>query len=208
MRRRMEEDNRLNMAYGRPRRIVHNGTGKPRRNNVVRDTDADSKSRGERPEDVVAVAMCYRTREVGPKDALDPLAGFTLGKLLLRGRVDPSDPGSISQDQYEAGEAWAKLCRLHSQIHGYSLGPKSPSTDMIGQGLSCIKEPDKETIIQIRRKWEDCYNSLMEACRSHGLKVRNITFSVCVENIEIGALGTSDFGLLRIGLNAVGKSLR
>ncbi len=156
----------------------------------------------------MAVAMQYRTREVGAEDAGDALAGFTLGRLLLRGRADKSDPGGISQEQYESGEAWAKLCRQHSQIHGYSLGPKSPSTDMIGQGLSCIKEPDEETIIKIRRKWEDCYNSLMEACRSHGLKVRNVTFSVCVENIEIGALGTSDFGLLRIGLNAVGKPLR
>ena len=180
--------------------------GRARKTNVVRDSNG--KSRGERPEDVVAVAMCYRSREVGSKDALDPLSGFTLGRLLLRGRQDASDPGGISQEQYESGEAWATLCRQHSQIHGYSLGPKSPSTDMIGQGLSCIREPDEETIIKIRRKWEDCYNSLMEACRSHGLKVRNITFAVCVENMDIGSLHVDDYGILRIGLNAVGKPLR
>jgi hypothetical protein len=161
-----------------------------------------------RKAEIVAVALAYRAREVGAKDASDPLAGFTLGRLLLRRRANESDPSGISRDQHEAGEQWADLVRRHAAIMGYALGrPRSPSLTLVGSGASCAAEPDEAEILAVRRKWSDCYNALMEACRIHGLAVRDVTYAVCVENRPIATLREADFGRLRVGLNALHRVL-
>jgi len=141
-------------------------------------------------------------------DALDALAGFTLGRLLLRHRADVSDPGSINEQQYDAGQEWAKLVYRHAIVMGYSLGsPKSPSFILVGAGLSCAQEPNEQEIIVVRRRWSDCYRALMETCKTHGLAVRDITYAVCIENRSIDLLTPADYGNLRIGLNALAKVL-
>src|SRR5437764_10130381 len=152
--------------------------GRKRNPNVIRD--ARGKSRGE-PEGVHPETIAVRLRELrcegvpvrDRQGALDPLAGFTLGRLLLRNRADPGDPGSVNEQQYNAGQEWAKLVRRHAVLMGYALGtPKSPSFVVVGAGLSCAGEPDKAEIMAVRRQWTDCYRALMEVCRTHGLAVR------------------------------------
>src|SRR3989442_641811 len=117
--------------------------GRNRKPNVIRD--ARGKSRGEpamvHPETVADRLRELRHDGVPARDrnaALDALAGFTLGRLLLRNRADPGDPGSVNEQQYNAGQEWAKLVRRHAAIMGYALGsPKSPSFVLVGSGLSC-----------------------------------------------------------------------
>ena len=149
--------------------------GRRRKVNVIRDTGG--KSRGE-PQIVHPETIAVRLRElrrcgVPVRDrhaALDALAGFTLGRLLLRHRADVSDPGSINEQQYDAGQEWAKLVYRHAIVMGYSLGsPKSPSFILVGAGLSCAQEPNEQEIIVVRRRWSDCYRALMETCKTHGL---------------------------------------
>ena len=187
--------------------------GRRRKVNVIRDTGG--KSRGE-PQIVHPETIAVRLRElrrcgVPVRDrhaALDALAGFTLGRLLLRHRADVSDPGSINEQQYDAGQEWAKLVYRHAVVMGYSLGsPKSPSFILVGAGLSCAQEPNEQEIIVVRRRWSDCYRALMETCKTHGLAVRDITYAVCIENRSIDLLTPADYGNLRIGLNALAKVL-
>jgi hypothetical protein len=187
--------------------------GRKRKLNVIRD--ARGKSRGE-PEIVHPETIAARLRDLhrdgvparDRQDALDALAGFTLGRLLLRNRADPGDPGSINEQQYNAGQEWAKLVRRHAAIMGYALGsPKSPSFVLVGSGLSCAEEPDEEDIIRVRRQWSDCYRVLMEVCKTHGLAVRDITYAVCIDNRGIEFLTPSDYGNLRVGLNTLAKVL-
>ena len=186
--------------------------GRKRKVNVVRD--GRGKSRGEGPQDIIAEALAYRKRDllrdgVKPEHALDALAGFTLGRLLLRHRADPSDPGSIDQDQYNAGEAWARLVRRHAAIMGYTLSPpKSPSFVMVASGLSCEAEPSQSEVFAVRRRFSDCYSALMEACRMHGLAVRDITYAVCLDNRPVESLTREDYGNLRVGLNALKTVIR
>ena len=187
--------------------------GRRRKRNVLRD--ARGKSRGE-PEGVHPETIAVRLRDLwrdgvparDSRDALDALAGFTLGRLLLRNRADPGDPGSINELQYQAGQEWAKLVRRHAAIMGYALGsPKSPSFMLVATGFSCAQEPGAEEIVQVRRRWSDCYRVLMDVCRTHGLAVRDILYAVCIENRPIEFLTPADYGNLRIGLNAMVRAL-
>lgn len=184
-------------------------TGRKRKTAVVRDRSG--KSRGE-PHVVSAEVRAVRERileaeGVDTGEALNSLAGFTLGKLLLRHRANKDDPGSISQEQYEAGEAWSKIVHRHAAIMGYRLNIQTPSFIMVG-GMSVKSEPDEEQIIAIRRRWSDCYGELMSACRDHGLRVRDVTYGVCVENWPVLQLSEADYGHLRIGLNAIATALK
>lgn len=188
--------------------------GRKRKSNVLRD--AKGKSRGE-PQTIHPDVLRIRARELAKwglpadfaaKNAQNALAGFTLGVLRLRGQRNPDDPGGISEAQYEAGQAFQKIVHRHAAIMGYTLHIKTPSFVMVGEGLSCAKEPEEEDILKTRRKFSDCYNALMRACADHGLRVRDVLYGVCIENWPLGMLSREDYGLLRIGLNAVGKVVR
>lgn len=185
--------------------------GRKRKTNVLRD--AKGKSRGE-PEIVHPESIAVRERELSNaglslrgQDALNQLAGFTLGCLLLRARADRRDPGSISQEQYDAGDSWQNLCHRHASIMGYKSTVKSPSFIMVAGGQSVAAEPDEDEISRVREKWTKAYNALMLACRDHGIRVRDVTYGVCVENWPVSRLRNRDYGLLRIGLNALAKVL-
>src|SRR5690242_15493668 len=107
--------------------------GRPRDPEVIRDRSG--KSRG-RPDQIHPETLAIRERqlrqdgiilsfnktelgrEVLKRTAEDRLSGFTLGRLLLRYRQDKSDPGAISENQFEAGESWHRIVRRHAAIHG------------------------------------------------------------------------------------------
>jgi hypothetical protein len=191
------------------REIDVGNRGRKRKPNVERDRRG--KSRGVSSQDLMAEALAYRRRDllragISPEHALDALAGFTLGRLLLRHRADSSDPGSINEAQFNAGEAWAKLVRRHAAIMGYTLSsPKSPSFVLAASGLSCMAGPTESEVSSVRRQFANCYGALMEACRLHGLRVRDITYAVCLDDRPLESLSREDYGQLRIGLNALAK---
>ena len=146
-------------------------------------------------------------RRVEKRTADDRLSGFTLGRLYLRYQQDKSDPSSISEEQFNAGEAWASLVRRHAALMGYATVIKTPSLVMVSGSSGMSPDPDEETILDVRRRWSDCYNALMTVCQDHGITVRDVVYGVCIENWPIGAMSEKDFGNLRMGLNAIRKAL-
>ena len=146
-------------------------------------------------------------RRVEKRTADDRLSGFTLGRLYLRYQQDKSDPSSISEEHFNAGEAWASLVRRHAALMGYAIVIKTPSLIMVSGSSGMSPDPDEETILDVRRRWSDCYNALMRVCKDHGITVRDVVYGVCIENWPIGAMSEKDFGNLRMGLNAIRKAL-
>lgn len=188
-------------------------TGRRRKPNVKRD--ARGKSRGT-PDAIDPETLAVRARELraagfaphfAGKYASDALAGFTLGILHLRWQSNKDDPGGISAEQFNAGQAWTRLVHRHAMLMGYSLNIRTPSFIMVGGGITCLADPDETEILGVRRKWSDCYNALMAAARDHGLRVPVVTYGVCVENWPVRDLSRDAFGMLRIGLNALRKVL-
>lgn len=182
---------------------------RPRKENVVRDKTG--KSRGER-EEIHPETLAVRSRELrnagltesfATHNAANALAGFTLGVLHLRWQANKDDPGGISADQYNAGQSWAQIVHRHAAIMGYKLHIHTPSFVMVGGGAGSGTEPTEEEILAVRRRWSDCYNSLMQTCRDHGHRVSVVTYGVCVENWPVAAVTPADHGRLRLGLNSI-----
>lgn len=146
-------------------------------------------------------------REIEKRTATDRLSGYTLGRLYLRYQQDKSNPGAISQDQFEAGEAWASLVVSRKSVDdSHRLNAKSPNF-AFGGGRSLI-DMDPERVSRIKSRWKECDQALNDAAVSHGWKLRQVLFGVCVENWPIECLSEADFGLLRTGLNALHRALR
>jgi hypothetical protein len=191
--------------------------GRKRKKHAIRDRRG--KSRGE-PESIAPEVLAARARallddKVSPEHAKDALAGFTLGRLLLRNRADRSDPGSITQKQYDAGDDWSRIVRAHARVMGYGLSRPTPSFVMIGSGLSCAADPAEDEVMRIRRKYSDCYRALIDAGmvfkdrrKVTGIEVAMICWDVCIDNRPISTLSAADYGNLRAGLNALAKVLR
>jgi len=153
-------------------------------------------------------------REIIKRTADDRLSGFTLGRLLLRYRQDKSNPGGISETQFEAGETWNKIVHRHARIHGYNLSVKTPSFIMVsfGKGGGAPDNDDE----YIREQWQACYNAIVKICAEQGsLAVRDILYGVVIEDWPISRLTGStqrdtdkNYGDLREGLNALVRALR
>lgn len=160
-------------------------------------------------------------RSVDKRTAEDRLSGFTLGKLLLRGRADPKDPSGISQAQFDAGEKWLGVLVRHSAIMGYELKANvaSPAFVSVSSGDWLYRKNYNETmspeeeieeadkIESVKKKFKATYKKLMEACVTDGIRVRDVTYGVVVEDWPMRQLQGLDYGVLRIGLNAIGKVL-
>jgi hypothetical protein len=174
--------------------------------------DASGRSRGEPPHLVRAVALAQRLREVGPEHADNPLAGHALGRLRLRHQTSgPQDPCSISQEQFEAGERYAKIASRHAVIMGYANGsPKSAPLEVAASGLACREEPEQEAILRVRRLFADCYRALMEAGRAigQGVKVGTVTYDICLDRRPMESLTAQELGNLKVGLNALARLFR
>lgn len=186
--------------------------GRSRLTNVPRDESGKSRQHEALAREAYGLSLKRRGEElirdgIKPEHATDALSGFTLGKLLLRHRADDKDPSGISQQQFEWGQEWARLVHRHASIMGYKLSIRTPSFTMIPSGIDCRDEPEEKEILSVRRRWSDCYNALSSACVDHGIRVRDVTYGICVENWPVASMTVTDHGSLRIGLNAVGKGL-
>lgn len=147
-------------------------------------------------------------RTVNKRTAEDRLSGYTLGQLWLRKQQDRTCPGSISEDQFEAGEAWASLVIARKTLdESRRLGTKTPSFSMVAGGGSS-GEPDQDKIDRIRKRWQSCEDALNACAGDPVWKIKQVLYGVCVENWPIVQLSETDLGQLRTGLNAVGRALR
>lgn len=196
--------------------------GRKKKSGVIRDSKG--KSRGE-PEVIAAEVLAVRRRElmldgIRPSytdresqkvhdNVRDALAGFTLGRLLLKWRQSPGCPDSVTQAQFDAGEAWTAIVHRHAAVLGYSLGRPSPGFIMVSTGVSCASDPEETEVTTIRRKYSDCYNALMDVGReSHeGTGIALITYAVCIEDRSLRTMAGREFGNLRVGLNALSRVL-
>ena len=212
----MNRFNETNNEKGHP-------MGRPRKTNVKRN--ASGRSYGEQgihPETLAirerhlreaGVPLTFMKREmtqhgwreVEKRTAEDRMAGYTLGLLRLR---DKSDPASISQAQFEAGDAFCRIVHRHALVMGYKLSVPSPSLILTGEGGSG-REDDEETIARVRARYRACFDALMEATRAQGPnggpRLWQVTYGVCVENWPAGSLTAADYGLLRTGLNVLAR---
>lgn len=147
-------------------------------------------------------------RSVNKRTAEDRLSGYTLGQLRLRKQQDTGNPGGISQDQFEAGEAWASLVVSRRAIdQSFKLGAKTPSFIMVaggGQG----GDMQQHIVDRIRERWNAC-EAALNGCQGDPVwKIKQVLYGVCVENWPMIQLSEMDLGQLRTGLNAVGRALR
>jgi len=183
--------------------------GRPRKTNVHRDANGISREH-ERLQKLdyegrlARRALDLENDGVNPENAPDRLAGVTLGRLLLRWRADKSDPGGISQKQYNTGQRLASVIHRHASINGYSLNIKSPGFIMIG-GQDCNEPPSDSEIAENREYFKAGYDAIMKICREYGLHARNLVYGVCIENWPLENIH-GKFGLLRITLNEVGRA--
>ena len=168
----------------------------------------------ERPEDVIAVALRPRIRELGYDLATlrdertgevraASLAGFTLGKLVLLGR--------ITQHQCDDGERYGNLVRRHASVMGYDLtGIKSGGFESIGPSRSCEGDPDDDAVFKIRRQFSNCYRALMDEGKALRMaaRVALTTYDVCLDRLYLAQLTEENICHLRIGLNVLGQEFR
>ncbi len=165
------------------------------------------------PDRVHEETAAVRRRElssigVPPEQWGNALAGFTLGQLRLRGRACETDPISISESQFQAGETWTRIVHRHGQIMGYEVrrNVKSPGFVMVG-GVSCAPDASDEDVANIRDKYRLCYGALAEASRMHGFQVTKATWGACLETWPLPSVGPH-IGSVRIGLNALARVLK
>lgn len=196
---------------GRPRKTGVNRTPSGRVSRACEgihpETLAVRESQLKRDGIILAFETFEGGRVVPKRTAEDRLSGYTLGRLYLRYQQDKGNPGAISQDQFEAGEAWASLVVSRKGIDdSHRLMVKSPSFGA-GGGRSLI-DMDPDRVNRIRSRWADCDRALNEASACHGWQIRQVLCGVCVENWPIEQLTENDFGMLRTGLNALHRALR
>jgi len=190
---------------------------RPRKLNVQREPNGKPKRNV-----ISAEVLFYRMRDLARDGASierpdDALAGFTLGKLLLRWRSNKAD--GISVKQYEAGQRWSAIVQEHAKLMGYDLFVRSPRFEKISPGFDNEIEPDEDApegsearelwikVTRIKRVFVACYDALMAECKLHGINVRDVTYGVCVENWRAGGLSQRDFQDLRVGLNSLARVL-
>lgn len=151
-------------------------TGRPKNKNAKRDASGKVRGEGYHPETVArrereleaaGIPLTYLhsegSRVSEKKTALVNLAGFTSGQLYLRWQANPKDRMSISETEYQAGEKWARIVRLHSRIMGYELkrSVQSQQWVSISRGVSTHADPDEEEVQKVKDRYEACHNALV-----------------------------------------------
>jgi hypothetical protein len=91
-----------------------------------------------------------------------------------------------------------------------SVRSPSLSLSLSPPGQSCLREPDEAVILEIRRRWSDCYRALMDTgvALRRGVKIALTCWDVCINNRNIKQMSASDFSDLRAGLNAMAQVLK
>ena len=166
--------------------------GRPKAKNVIRDKSG--KVRGEPEAAVKSVAWAYRAKDVPAKYVNDPLAGFTLGRLKLAKLID--------QDEFNAGEDFAKLIRRHAYVHGYQIDRLvSPGFEMVSYGVACGDDLSEEAIANTKSAFKAAYSTLV----SLGIRIATTTYDICLERIPAGSITEVDLTDLGKGLRALSK---
>lgn len=149
--------------------------------------------RGERPEDVMRVALNQPHRAGNS----DPRAGYAHGRLRIG--------GAITQRQFDAAEAFTRRAVAYMQIITGSL-PRfpSPSAEMVSQGIACAPDVTDERIAAIRSD----YAEIQDALADGGLLASGNELLARVCLMDRDPEHYDDLGDLRCALNAIAHRLR
>lgn len=135
---------------------------------ISRATGARQEMREHEERDTQKVVKLRLMREELERNVTHPMFGFPLGKLALL--------QVISQDEYDAGRAWAELTFRHAQIVGLVL-PKCRAIDWGGAGgRSLGREPSEEQIEKVRTRKDEADNRIRQA----GIGAMSEMMRVCV----------------------------
>lgn len=149
--------------------------------------------RGEKPEDVVKVALAQPHR----KGERDPRAGYAHGRMRLG--------GVINQRQFEAAEAFMQRAVSYMALVSGSL-PRFPSVaaDMVARGVSCTAELTDERIAEVRSNYAEIQDALSDGGLHHS--GNTLLVRVCIMDRELSS--HAEIGDFRCALNLIAHRLR
>ena len=167
------------------------------------------RRREETEKEAMSTVIEARQRLFGvtAKQARDDRLGSALGRLAFTGR--------ISDEQYQAGAAFAELYQRHHVTMGLPTpSPRSVAALLINEGIfgSSPSEPVLDVIEKLKRRFKDATDALDQCDRDHrfapGRRPTMLVYRlVCVD--EDTRLWTDDdFGNLRVALNALARVFR
>lgn len=129
----------------------------------------------------------------------EPLRGYALGRLLIKGRKDIAL--GVTKDQHDAGEYFIWLYQARGRLSGWpSPNIRAIDYGAIKGGLSHHPEDSPEWIADIKRRWEDVNRAIFDLKMG---SVYEVMKRVLIEDQDIPL---EDVGVLRMGLNAVNRA--
>ena len=165
--------------------------------------------KGETEREAMSTVLEARQRHFGvsAKQARDERLGTALGRLSFR--------GAISDAQYQAGLAFAKLYHQHHLAMGLPVpSPSSVAGILINEGIfgSSPSEPVLEEIERLKRRFEQASDALDHCDReqrySGARRPTLLMYRVVCTDEDAGQWPGDDIGNLRIALNALVRVFR
>jgi RNase P/RNase MRP subunit POP5 len=149
--------------------------------------------RGERPEQIMAVALAQPHRR-GEKD---PRAGFAFGRMWLGGWID--------ERQYDAANAFTRRAvRYHAVVTGSLPRYQSCLASVVSKETGSGKELEPEVIAKIRSDYGDIQDALADAGMLY--EANGILMRVCV--LDYMPRTEEETGAFRCALNVIANRLR
>jgi hypothetical protein len=196
--------------------------GRPPRAGVRRYTDGSILRADRRPaedaEDIKATVLEARLRQEGdewlslrgsPKAMRearrrmdDPLRGYALGRLLIKGRKDPAS--GVTKIQHDAGEYFIRLYRARAKISGWpSPNLRAIDYGAVSGGLSTHPEESPGWVADVKRRWEALNQRIYDM---NSGDVYAVLKRVLIEDRDCEDL--QQVGALRMGLNAIDRMMQ
>lgn len=167
--------------------------GRPRKENVERYPSGDIK-RSETQKEVMSVAIDARKR-LHRVEGHDPLAGYTLGRMFLDGK--------ISKHHLEAGDEYAEIMGRYYRAVGI------PYPSARAQSLFSVKGHEGEITDSIAKRARAASDRMMEVeglllRLEDGPQVKRTIFNLCVMDYEhLRDMPEQQLLWLKRGLNAL-----
>ena len=167
------------------------------------------RTRTETEKDIMKTAIEARQRHYGvtAKQARDDRLGTALGRLAFTDR--------ISDEQYQAGVAFADLYLRHNVTVGLPMpSPSSVTGILINEGIfgSSPSEPVLEVIDKLKRRFKNATDALDQCDRDHrfapGCRPAMLVYRVVCVDEDTKLWTDDDLGNLRVALNALVRVFR
>lgn len=132
----------------------------------------------------------------------DPLRGYALGRLLIKGRKDAAK--GVTKTQHDAGEYFIRLYRARGKISGWpSPNLKAIDYGAVSGGLSTHAEDSPGWVADVKRRWEVMLQPIYDL---NIPDVYAVLKRVLIEDRDCDNL--QQVGSLRMGLNAIDRIIQ